>query len=144
MRLTLEASAPVWLYIDRIKLSRVVSNLLTNAIKYTETGGVSIRTTVSSDQAVLIEIQDTGVGIPANSLDAVFDEYSQLSNPDRDPNKGWGLGLPICKRLVNLLGGAISVTSQLNVGSVFTVRLGSDCLCDRSAREQEKPASTSH
>src|SRR4029079_19105712 len=119
LTLTLRASAPVWLYIDRIKLSRVVSNLLTNAIKYTETGGISIRTTVSPDQAVMIEIQDTGVGIPANSLDAIFDEYAQLSNPDRDPNKGWGLGLPICKRLVNLLGGAISVSHHVNSRNGF-------------------------
>ena len=62
LTLTLEAAAPVWLYVDRIKLSRVVSNLLTNAIKYTETGGVTVRAIVSPDQAVLIEIQDTGVG----------------------------------------------------------------------------------
>jgi len=144
LTLALEAGAPVWLYVDRIKLSRVVSNLLTNAIKYTETGGVTVRAVVSPDQAVLIEIQDTGVGIPADSLDAIFDEYAQLSNPNRDPNKGWGLGLPICKRLVTLLGGAISVTSQLSAGSVFTVRLGSDCLHDRSAQEHKNPARAAH
>jgi signal transduction histidine kinase len=144
LTLTLEAGAPVWLYIDRVKLSRVVSNLLANAIKYTETGGVTVRAVVSLDQAVLIEFQDTGVGIPADSLDAVFDEYAQLSNPDRDPNKGWGLGLPICKRLVTLLGGAISVTSHLSTGSVFTVRLGSDCVYDQLDEEHKKPAPTAH
>ncbi len=144
LTLKLEAGGPVWLYVDRIKLSRVLSNLLTNAIKYTETGGVTVRAVVSPDQAVLIEIQDTGVGIPADSLDAIFDEYAQLSNPDLDPNKGWGLGLPICKRLVTLLGGAISVTSQLSAGSVFTVRLGSDCLDERLDQERKKPARTAH
>jgi signal transduction histidine kinase len=140
LTLTLETESPICLCIDRVKLSRVVSNLLSNAIKYTEAGGVTVRAGTSTDHAVLIEIQDTGIGIPSHFLDAVFDEYAQLSNPERDPNKGWGLGLPICKRLVNLLGGAISVTSQLNAGSVFTIRLGSDCLCDASSERREQPA----
>jgi signal transduction histidine kinase len=140
LTLTLETESPIGLCIDRVKLSRVVSNLLSNAIKYTEAGGVTVRATISADHAVLIEIQDTGIGVPSHLLDTVFDEYAQLSNPERDPNKGWGLGLPICKRLVNLLGGAISVTSQLNAGSVFTVRLGSDCLRDSSSQRREQPA----
>jgi signal transduction histidine kinase len=140
LTLTLDAESPICLCIDRVKLSRVVSNLLSNAIKYTEAGGVIVRAAISPDHAVLIEIQDTGIGIPNHFLDAVFDEYAQLSNPERDPNKGWGLGLPICKRLVNLLGGALSVTSQLNAGSVFTIRLGCDCLRDASSHRREEPA----
>jgi len=142
LTLTLEIESLICLYIDRVKLSRVVSNLLSNAIKYTEAGGVTVRAGISPDHAVLIEIQDTGIGIPNHCLDAVFDEYAQLSNPERDPNKGWGLGLPICKRLVNLLGGAISVTSQLNAGSVFTIRLGSDCLRDAPSQRREQPAAS--
>jgi signal transduction histidine kinase len=138
LTLTLETESLICLCIDRVKLSRVVSNLLSNAIKYTEAGGVTVRAVISPDHAILIEIQDTGVGIPSHFLDAVFDEYAQLSNPERDPNKGWGLGLPICKRLVNLLGGAISVTSQLNAGSVFTIRLGSECLRDASSERREQ------
>src|SRR4051794_16550591 len=142
LTLTLETESLICLCIDRVKLSRVVSNLLSNAIKYTEAGGVTVRAVISPDHAILIEIQDTGVGIPSHFLDAVFDEYAQLSNPERDPNKGWGLGLPICKRLVNLLGGAISVTSQPGKGSTFTVRLSSDCLCGASAENEKSSAAS--
>jgi signal transduction histidine kinase len=140
LTISLEAGASICLHIDRVKLARVVSNLLSNAIKYTDNGAVVVRAAISPDQAVLIEIQDTGAGIPAHSLDSIFDEYAQLNNPDRDPNKGWGLGLPICKRLVNLMGGAISVASEVSVGSVFTVRLGSDCIDQSTDCTLERPA----
>jgi signal transduction histidine kinase len=139
LSLVVESSnSPIWLYVDRVKLSRVVSNLLSNAIKYTAAGDVTARVVVSPDQAVSIEVQDTGLGIPPNSLDGIFDEFAQLSNPERDPNKGWGLGLPICKRLVNFLGGAISVVSQEGAGSVFTIRLGSECLCDPPGEDRRE------
>jgi signal transduction histidine kinase len=126
------APEPIWVHIDRVKLSRVVVNLLTNAIKYTEQGGVTATIEAISGGAVSVVVQDTGVGIPPDWLDRIFDEYAQLTNPDRDPNKGWGLGLPICKRLIQMLGGAISVTSQVGKGTTFTVRLPSECLCESS------------
>jgi signal transduction histidine kinase len=125
---------PVRLRADRIKLSRVVSNLVGNAIKFTDRGEVSIEAGPDGDadsaasgngdgRAPLIRIRDTGMGIPVADQQYIFDEFVQLHNRERDRNKGTGLGLTICKRLVDAMGGELSVQSEPGKGSTFVVKL---------------------
>jgi K+-sensing histidine kinase KdpD len=78
---------------------------------------------VTPEGAVAIRVRDTGVGIPAENLGMIFDEFAQLPSPGREPAKGWGLGLAICRRLIRAMGGTVGVESVLGRGSVFTVRL---------------------
>lgn len=114
---------PVRLLTDRLKLIRVLSNLVGNAIKFTQTGAVTVAATLTAERALLIRVSDTGVGMARESLARIFDEYGQLGNPQRDANKGWGLGLAICRRLVNVMGGKITVESEPGRGTVFSVHL---------------------
>jgi signal transduction histidine kinase/ActR/RegA family two-component response regulator len=123
---------PVRLRSDRVKLARVVGNLLGNAIKYTFTGGVTVTAALGPDRAALVRVCDTGVGIPQQQLGHIFDEFVQLGNPECDRSKGYGLGLAICRKLVQALGGNISAESQPGRGSVFTVRLTSSCVMEAS------------
>jgi signal transduction histidine kinase len=116
---------PTSIRTDRVKLARIVTNLVSNAIKFTETGGVALTAKVT-DGTVTIRVRDTGIGIAAENLDRVFDEFSQLHRPQADRVKGWGLGLAICRRLIDLLGGAIAVESELGRGTTFNVHLRSD------------------
>jgi signal transduction histidine kinase len=116
---------------DRVKLARIVTNLVSNAIKFTETGGVMLNTKVT-DQSITICVRDTGIGIAAENLDRIFDEFSQLQRPQRERVKGWGLGLAICRRLIDLLGGAITVESELGCGTIFGVHLPSACIVIKS------------
>ncbi len=106
---------------DRIKLGRVVRNLVNNAIKFTHRGGVEMRTERRADGALLVHVADTGVGIAAADLGLIFQEFAQLGGSAHA--RGWGLGLAICRRLSELMGGAIEVQSAPNEGSVFSVRL---------------------
>jgi PAS domain S-box-containing protein len=108
---------------DRIKLARVLGNLVGNAIKFTEVGGVKVDAHLNGAGTVQIIVSDTGVGIPAEFLTHIFDEFFQLRNPERDRAKGSGLGLTICKRLVDAMGGAIDVQSTVGQGTQFTVTL---------------------
>jgi signal transduction histidine kinase len=124
---------PVWLRADRVKLARVLNNLVNNAIKFTAAGRVTLTAGLTPERAVLVRVQDTGAGIAAESLERIFDEFAQLHDPGHEQTKGWGLGLAICRRLVELMGGAITVESQLNRGSVFSVRLPPSCVLDRPA-----------
>jgi signal transduction histidine kinase len=124
--LTLEfdpPAAPVEVRADRIKLSRVVGNLLGNAIKFTERGTVRLELCRDGDGWSEIRVVDTGVGIAPEHQRYIFDEFFQLSNPERDRNKGTGLGLAICKRLVSAMGGRLEVQSTPGEGSTFTVSL---------------------
>jgi signal transduction histidine kinase len=131
LRLSVEAPVnPIWLRSDRIKLVRIVGNLLGNAIKYTNSGGVKVRATLSPECAALIHVCDTGVGIAGEELEHVFDEFVQLRNPELDRVKGCGLGLAICRRLLEALGGSIAVESMPGHGSDFTVRLPPNCVVD--------------
>src|SRR5690606_1354889 len=107
---------------DRDLLSRIVRNLVDNALKYTPAGSVGISARMEGNVCV-IAIQDTGIGIAPDQLDRVFDDYFQAGNPNRDRGKGFGLGLSIVKRLVSLLGGTISIASELGKGSTFELRL---------------------
>jgi CheY-like chemotaxis protein/anti-sigma regulatory factor (Ser/Thr protein kinase) len=103
----------------------VVGNLINNAIKFTQHGQITVSTSIGEDQGVRIHVTDTGAGIPAEHRQRIFDEFVQL-DPDSshmDRNKGIGLGLFICSRLLDTMGGQITVESQPGRGSTFTVSL---------------------
>jgi signal transduction histidine kinase len=116
-------SEPIVLRADRIKLARVLGNLIGNAIKFTDKGEVRISAARDGDSTVEISVADTGTGIAPEHLSHIFDEFVQLRNPERDRTKGAGLGLTICKRLVDALGGTLRVQSTPGKGSRFTVSL---------------------
>lgn len=105
---------------DRVKLGRVLTNLVGNAVKFTEDGEVTISVFADRDGCLRIEVCDTGPGIPADQIEHIFDEFSQLRNPERDRTKGTGLGLAICRRLVEGVGGQMLVESEVGRGSTFT------------------------
>ena len=108
---------------DKAKLARVVRNLVSNAIKFTEAGSVTVSSALADRHMVVIAVSDTGIGIAPENLERIFGEFAQLRSSSEDERRGWGLGLAICKRLVGMMGGTISVESVLNRGSTFTVRL---------------------
>ena len=99
----------------------MVINLLSNAVKFTDAGNVTVNAATDGDQLV-IAVADTGKGIPADEIDTIFDEYRQVEGSDRE-GKGTGLGLSITKKFAELLGGSVSVESQVGRGSTFTVRV---------------------
>lgn len=103
-------------------LERVISNFVTNAIRYTDKGQIGIYCEAADDK-VCISITDTGIGIPADALNAIFEDHVQLGNPARDRSKGLGLGLSIAKRIADTLGHRISVQSELGLGSSFSIEL---------------------
>jgi signal transduction histidine kinase len=109
---------------DRIKLKQIVTNLINNAIKFTDKGSVTISAKTSPDgQTLELHVADTGPGIPEELLPQVFDKFRQIDSATTRNYSGAGLGLYIVKNFVSLLGGAIDVRSKLGEGSVFTVRL---------------------
>jgi signal transduction histidine kinase/CheY-like chemotaxis protein len=103
---------------DPQRLRQILLNLLTNAIKFTETGSISIRGELSASSA-LISVQDTGMGIPASARELIFDEFQQVGGGERRSKGGTGLGLAICRRLVELHGGTIGCDSDPGKGSTF-------------------------
>jgi len=108
---------------DRERVEQVLRNLVDNAIKYTPTGGQVLVHGEARDDAVSLTVEDTGAGIPSDQLDSVFDEFVRLHGSSTFGTRGSGLGLPICRRIVNALGGHISVESREGRGSVFMVHL---------------------
>ena len=86
----------------------------------------------ADDGGVQFRVTDTGIGIPAEHQRHIFDEFFQLRNPERDRNKGTGLGLTICKRLVDAMGGRLDVRSAPGEGSTFTVVLPGTCVMTRT------------
>jgi signal transduction histidine kinase/FixJ family two-component response regulator len=105
---------------DPLLLERILSNLVSNALRYTERGRVLVGCRPRGAE-VRIEVWDTGRGIPESQLDAVFEEFVQLHNPERDRDKGLGLGLAIVARLVKLLGHTLDFRSREGHGSMFAV-----------------------
>ncbi|MDX1949696.1 MAG: ATP-binding protein [Rickettsiales bacterium] len=103
---------------DYSKFSQIVRNLLSNAIKFTEKGGVEI-IAEANENKIKISVFDTGIGIPAERIEKIFDKFTQADNSTTRKYGGTGLGLAIVKEYVNMLGGQIGVNSQVNYGSEF-------------------------
>ena len=105
---------------DRIRIKQILYNLLTNAVKFTPEGGhVSIEAS-RKDAFVRFCINDTGIGIPPDEQQMIFEEFHQVGGKTKSSNQGTGLGLTITKRLVELHGGRISVDSAYSQGSSFS------------------------
>jgi PAS domain S-box-containing protein len=111
---------------DRSKLKQILSNLLSNALRYTERGHIRIYGELTDGQ-VRISVEDTGIGINPSDQGRIFDEFAVLDNPQRAEG-GTGLGLAICRRLASLLKGEITLKSTAGVGSTFTLVLPSSVL----------------
>jgi signal transduction histidine kinase/ActR/RegA family two-component response regulator len=107
---------------DPVLLERILINLVANALRYTTTGGILVGCR-SRGEHVRIEVWDTGIGVDPEHQQAIFQEFFQVVNPERDRTKGLGLGLSIAARLARLLGGRIEVKSRPGRGSVFAVEV---------------------
>ena len=118
VKLELNECPPQLFYTDRNRLTQILTNLLTNAIKHTEKGFIRFGYEVTETD-VIFSVEDSGEGIPEDKLEQIFSRFVQLN----DWSKGVGLGLAICKGLITQMGGTISVSSVFGEGSVFTVVL---------------------
>jgi signal transduction histidine kinase len=116
---------PVSIIGDPTRLNQVITNLVNNALKFTETGGVTIDVAAAAVQdgraKMRIAVTDTGVGIEKHRIGAIFEAFSQADQSTTRKFGGTGLGLTVCKRLVDAMGGEIVVTSEPGKGSTFTV-----------------------
>jgi signal transduction histidine kinase len=119
----LAAPVPLALRSDKVKLGRVLGNLVSNAVKFTAQGSVTLSYELDANEYVCIRVDDTGCGIQPAHLERIFGEFCQEDAAAVQSGSGWGLGLSICRRLTRLLGGELLVASQPGVGSTFTVVL---------------------
>ncbi len=107
------------LHTDEGKVSQILRNLISNALKFTSQGSVTVSARELRDGRVEFTVADTGIGISPEHHETIFKEFSQVENPLQDRHRGTGLGLPLCRNLAMLLGGSISLQSQPGCGSTF-------------------------
>ncbi len=124
LRLKLQFSDEAsWVRIDPMRLSQVLTNLVGNAIKFTQKGSVDFGYRLSTDNQLLVYCRDTGIGIPADKQKAIFDRFIQVNNTSSRPYEGTGLGLAISQSLTELMEGRMWVESEPGKGSIFYLSL---------------------
>ncbi|MHB1124695.1 MAG: sensor histidine kinase [Ramlibacter sp.] len=111
------------LYTDRQKLSQILRNFISNALKFTQHGEVRVCAYRADHEMVTFAVSDTGIGIAPEHHGAVFHDFAQLDSPIQKRLRGTGLGLSLSKRLALLLGGSVGLESELGKGSTFTVTI---------------------
>lgn len=109
--------------VDRVRLRQVISNLIGNALQYTDAGEITIGLQVDNNKSVLLYVKDTGKGIEPEKLEIIFERFKLGGSVVEDVNSGLGLGLTICKELVNQMGGEIWVESKAGLGAKFSFTL---------------------
>jgi signal transduction histidine kinase/CheY-like chemotaxis protein len=110
------------LHTDEGKLSQILRNFISNALKFTPRGEVRVSAT-ADEQTATFAVADTGIGIAPEDQELIFDEFTQVRNPLQARTKGTGLGLPLCRKLATLLGGSIELESAVGLGSTFSVKI---------------------
>lgn len=108
-------------YTDDKKLSQVLRNFISNALKFTPRGEVKVSAHACEDEMVMFSVADTGIGIAKEHHAAIFEDFVQVDSPIQKRLRGTGLGLSLSKKLAALLGGTVTVESELGVGSTFSI-----------------------
>jgi len=109
---------------DEGKISQILRNFISNALKFTERGAVRVSATYDAQHdTIAFAVVDTGIGISPENLQLIFEEFSQIEHPLQRRSKGTGLGLPLCRKLAELLHGRVEVASEVGRGSTFTLTL---------------------
>ena len=125
---------------DEHKVSQVLRNLVANALKFTDAGRVDVRALHGADDRVVFEVQDTGVGIAPEHHDLIFREFAQVDGAVHARMRGSGLGLPLSRRLAQLLGGSLDIASTSDAGSTFRFELPSRYAAGEPERPVAPPA----
>jgi two-component system sensor histidine kinase ChiS len=120
--------------IDEEKIERIILNLLSNAVKFTDANGNIFVNIYDNKDSIEISIRDTGIGIPENKLDFIFERFAQVDRSTTRKNEGSGIGLSLVKSLVEIQGGTINVKSELGKGSEFIVTLPAKILSDEEIK----------
>jgi len=128
-----------YIWADESRIRQVLLNLYGNAVKFTESGSITL-SVVEVDQSVRISVKDTGKGIDSRYHESIFEEFKQAETSGRDPRSGSGLGLTICRHLLELMGGRIWVESEPGKGSTFHVLVSS--YRDEATRPTRRDTST--
>jgi signal transduction histidine kinase/DNA-binding response OmpR family regulator len=111
------------LFTDEGKVSQILRNFISNALKFTERGEVRVRASMIDDQTIAFSVADTGIGIAPENQARVFEEFVQVESKLQTRTKGTGLGLPLSKHLAQLLGGKVTLESELGIGSTFSLQV---------------------
>ncbi|MEL7654706.1 MAG: HAMP domain-containing sensor histidine kinase, partial [Bacillota bacterium] len=127
-------------YCDQDIMERIIFNLLSNSIKFTESGGSIFVNIFDGEEFITITIEDTGIGIPKEKLDLIFERFRQVDKSFRRKNEGSGIGLSLVKSMVEIQGGKISVESKYGVGTKFTIKFPVKTLyCDNVEEAAKEP-----
>jgi signal transduction histidine kinase len=136
--ITIDQTLPETIIGDEMRLKQIVTNLVSNAIKFTKTGSVMLRVQKASERVWRVNVIDTGIGIPPHLHDVVFDEFRQVEPSANNQQTGTGLGLAIVRRLVVMMGGSITLRSEPGRGTEFTVLLPIETLPTVAETTEEK------
>ena len=128
---------PSSLYTDRQRLEQILKNLLSNAFKFTEKGSVELRVMRAGEGQIAFAVRDSGIGIPADQQDVIFEAFRQADGTTNRRYGGTGLGLSISRELAQLLGGTIEVSSEPGAGSLFTLIVPENYTAPVAVQEQE-------
>ncbi len=153
LEVSVDSRMPAAMRLDETRLRQVLFNLVGNAIKFTHEGGVTVRATATplpTDEnedaqertlrsQLVVTVQDTGIGIPDDQKDQIFDAFEQQEGQSSRRYGGTGLGLAISRKLVRMMGGELDVESEPGVGSTFTVRLSDVEVTSEQAEEDGQP-----
>ena len=123
LNIQVEDSAPEKIIGDSHRYQQILINLVNNAVKFTESGEITVHVYSADKEKLTIDVSDTGPGIPQDAIAYIFDTFRQVDGVATRQHGGAGLGLSIVKRLVELMGGTIKVSSTINQGSTFTVTM---------------------
>jgi CheY-like chemotaxis protein len=135
LSLQTDAALPKTLEIDHVRVRQCVENLIANAIKFIDAGSLRIHAYgrgAGGDHVLKIDVEDTGVGIPAEELPGIFQPFHQLEQPNKRRSEGTGLGLAIVSNLAQLMGGGLTGVSAVGEGSTFTLTVKAPVVADAS------------
>lgn len=124
------------LFTDDRKLSQILRNFISNALKFTVQGDVRVSAVLNSDATVTFAVADTGIGIATEAHASIFQDFVQVDSPLQKRLRGTGLGLSLSKRLAELLGGSVGFSSELGKGSIFRVTLPAELHFEAASRHE--------